>query len=125
MHTAATCADCGGKNMCNGECSWGNDQCSKEEYAVRLDGNVTNSLIIHLCGEDFIITGSASNVTVVHKLQDVDVEKSLKEGKSSGRMIISVPCEGKMKLEGDITNVVIVVGKLKANKKGTNSKTAK
>ena len=111
--------------MCNGECSWGNDQCSKEEYAVRLDGNVTNSLIIHLCGEDFIITGSASNVTVVHKLQDVDVEKSLKEGKSSGRMIISVPCEGKMKLEGDITNVVIVVGKLKANKKGTNSKTAK
>merc|ERR1739846_177610 len=67
---------------------------SGEDYSITFEGNVTNSLVINLCGENND-TASKRNHT--------------KEGDIEGKKIYS-PCDEDLKIKGDVSNSAIIHG---------------
>merc|ERR1712002_1158349 len=90
-----------------------------EDPNVVVDGNTTNFLFIFLCDPKSSVptklTGAMTNIKVFKKEAEAEGLKALEEAKSRGLPVISIPCDGKMKIEGDATDMVLVVGKPKAN----------
>merc|ERR1711970_885422 len=94
------------------------EQEANDEDSIVLDGNATNFQIIYLCDQnlpDVTATGITTNMKLFEKKEEAEGLKALEEAKSRRLPVISIPCEGKMKIEGDTTDMVLVFGKPKAN----------
>merc|ERR1719209_1173017 len=93
---------------------------ANDEVPIVLDGKTTNLLFIFLCEQKLsssflTLTKDVTNLKVFEKKDEAEGLKALEEAKSRGLPITYIPCEGKMKIEGDTTDMVLVVGKPEAN----------
>ena len=78
-----------------------------DDYSMTFEGNVTDSLVIDLCSEEY--TAPKKNTSKEGDKKGKKIKRKKIKGKKK-----SSPCDEDLKIKGDVSNSVIIhgVGKL-------------